>query len=54
MFELHKIGYVAESGTSIGVQRHRGLIPWDDDFDLGVHEDYEDVLVTSVAADLRK
>ena len=54
MFERHKIGYVAESGTSVGVERHGGIIPWDDDFDLAVHEDYEDILINAAAADLRK
>ena len=54
MFERHGIGYVAEGGTAIGAERHSGIIPWDDDFDLAVHEDYEDVLLNAVADDLCK
>ena len=52
--EKHKIGYVVYDGTAIGAARHRGLIPWDDDIDLAVHEDYEQNLTTTVASELRK
>ena len=54
MFERHGIGYVAEGGAAIGAERHGGIIPWDDDLDFAVHEDYENVLLNAVAADLRK
>ena len=54
VFERHKIGYVVDGGTAIGAARHRGLVPWDDDIDLAVHEDYEQKLINVVAMELRK
>ena len=54
VFERHGIGYVLEGGSALGAERHGGLIPWDDDFDLAVHEDYESVLLNAAATDLRK
>ena len=43
-----------EGGSALGAERHQGLIPWDDDFDLAVHEDYELILLGAAANDLCK
>ncbi|MBQ9254568.1 MAG: LicD family protein [Bacteroidales bacterium] len=32
--EKYSIKYIASGGTMIGVARHKGFIPWDDDVDL--------------------
>lgn len=35
-FTKNNIWYVTSGGTSLGVARHGGLIPWDDDADLNI------------------
>lgn len=43
--EIHNIRYFMAYGTAIGVARHQGFIPWDDDIDvLMPREDYEKLL----------
>jgi hypothetical protein len=32
----HKVDYVLVAGSALGAERHRGIIPWDDDIDMGV------------------
>ena len=51
---MNNIKYTILYGTLLGSIRHNGFIPWDDDFDFAVHEDYENILMNAAAADLRK
>ena len=35
ILEKHNIKYVAVAGTILGLNRHGGIIPWDNDIDVG-------------------
>lgn len=36
LLEKHEVEYFAHSGTLLGIARHNGFIPWDDDIDVMV------------------
>ena len=40
-FDKDGLPYFAMSGTLLGCVRHEGFIPWDDDLDIAVTEEYE-------------
>lgn len=45
ILERHSIPYMIAFGTLLGAVRHRGFIPWDDDFDFYLFDEtYEDAI----------
>ena len=45
VLENHDVPHMITYGTLLGAVRHKGFIPWDDDFDFYIiSEEYDDVI----------
>lgn len=54
IFEKHTIPYFISYGTLLGAVRHKGFIPWDDDFDLYLFEENYAEALRVLRAELSK
>ncbi len=52
ILERHDIPYMLAYGSLLGAVRHKGFIPWDDDFDLMLFDDSYDKAMNFLRAEL--
>lgn len=51
--EKYNIEYFASGGTMLGAIRHKGMIPWDDDIDIGMRRKHYDEFKKIIEKELR-
>ena len=50
--EKHNIDYYLLAGSCLGGVRHKGMIPWDDDIDVGIPNEQYDLLNAVIKCEL--
>ena len=54
LFDKFNIKYWADGGTYLGAIRHQGIIPWDDDLDLGIENNVSQEKIVKFKEELKK
>ena len=54
ILEANSIPYMITYGTLLGAVRHKGFIPWDDDFDFYLFDDTYDDAIEILRSELPK
>ena len=52
ILERYEIPYIITYGTLLGAVRHKGFIPWDDDFDIYLFDDSYDYAISVLKSEL--
>ena len=53
VLDSHSIPYIITYGTLLGAVRHKGFIPWDDDFDIYLFDDSYDYAISVLRNNLQ-
>lgn len=52
--ETHRLNYFLCSGSALGAHRHKGIIPWDHDIDIGIPYDELELMISIMKTELKE